>query len=112
MRKDLAMARQLAAERHDLNYFKDILKTFMEAKENERLENEKSKEEKASLKEKKEPSDTKKTPKKPRKSRTSGIDKNIVNPPNITPKPKPEGQEVNPLSANSKRPAEEVRIHS
>ena len=32
MRKDLAAAHMLAAERHDLDYFKDILKNFMEAR--------------------------------------------------------------------------------
>ncbi|RKF81744.1 putative pwwp domain-containing protein [Golovinomyces cichoracearum] len=63
MRKDLAMARQLAAKRHGLNYFKDILKSFMETRENERLENEKSREEKVT-KDKKEILEKKKTPKK------------------------------------------------
>ncbi|PVH88594.1 hypothetical protein DL98DRAFT_201760 [Cadophora sp. DSE1049] len=33
MRKDLAAARTLAAEQHDLQYFKEILKAFMEARE-------------------------------------------------------------------------------
>lgn len=33
MRKDLAAARTLAAEQHDLEYFKEILKAFMEARE-------------------------------------------------------------------------------
>jgi hypothetical protein len=32
MRKDLFAAHQLAAERHDLDYFKEILKNFMEAR--------------------------------------------------------------------------------
>ncbi|CZS91097.1 related to SRP40-suppressor of mutant AC40 of RNA polymerase I and III [Rhynchosporium agropyri] len=33
MRKDLAAARTLAAEQHDLDYFKDILAAFLEARE-------------------------------------------------------------------------------
>lgn len=32
MRKDLYAAHQLAAEKHSLDYFKDILKNFMEAR--------------------------------------------------------------------------------
>lgn len=32
MRKDLAAAHQLAAEQHDLDYFKEILKNFVEAR--------------------------------------------------------------------------------
>jgi len=36
-RKDLQAAHQLAAERHDLDYYKDVLKTFMEHKEAELL---------------------------------------------------------------------------
>jgi hypothetical protein len=31
-RKDLQAAHQLAAEKHDLEYFKDVLKNFMEAR--------------------------------------------------------------------------------
>lgn len=32
-RKDLQAAHQLASERHDLDYYKDVLKTFMEHKQ-------------------------------------------------------------------------------
>ncbi|CZR50517.1 related to SRP40-suppressor of mutant AC40 of RNA polymerase I and III [Phialocephala subalpina] len=50
MRKDLAAARQLAAEKHDLDYFKEILKNFMEAKEAERAAKEAAKAEKKAKK--------------------------------------------------------------
>jgi flagellar basal body rod protein FlgC len=50
MRKDLAAAHELAAERHDLNYFKDILKNFMEARETERAAKEAAKAEKKAKK--------------------------------------------------------------
>lgn len=58
MRKDLAAARILAAEKHDLDYFKEILKNFMEQREADRLAKEAAKAEKkakkaASKKEKK-----------------------------------------------------------
>lgn len=36
MRKDLAAAHVLAAEQHDLDYFKEVLQAFMEAREQER----------------------------------------------------------------------------
>jgi len=36
-RKDLQAAHQLASERHDLDYYKDVLKTFMEHKEADML---------------------------------------------------------------------------
>jgi hypothetical protein len=60
MRKDLAAAHQLAAEQHDLPYFKEILKNFMEAREAERAAKEAAKAEKkakkaAAKKEKKTP---------------------------------------------------------
>jgi hypothetical protein len=60
MRKDLAAAHQLAAEQHDLEYFKEILKNFMEAREAERAAKEAAKAEKkakkaAAKKEKKTP---------------------------------------------------------
>jgi hypothetical protein len=60
MRKDLAAAHQLAAEQHDLDYFKDIFKSFMEAREAERAAKEAAKAEKkakkaAAKKEKKTP---------------------------------------------------------
>ncbi|TQS38292.1 hypothetical protein Golomagni_01204 [Golovinomyces magnicellulatus] len=90
MRKDLAMARQLAAERHGLNYFKDILKSFMETRENERLEKEKVREGKVILKDKKETLEKKKTPKKSQVS-----------------VPENETLEDNHLHLNVKRPAEE-----
>ncbi|PMD25162.1 hypothetical protein NA56DRAFT_473079 [Hyaloscypha hepaticicola] len=59
-RKDLAAAHQLAAEQHDLEYFKEILKNFMEAREAERAAKEAAKAEKkakkaAAKKEKKPP---------------------------------------------------------
>ena len=59
-RKDLAAAHQLAAEQHDLEYFKEILKNFMEAREAERAAKEAAKAEKkakkaAAKKEKKTP---------------------------------------------------------
>ncbi len=50
MRKDLAAAHQLAAEQHDLEYFKDILKNFMEAREAERAAKEAAKAEKKAKK--------------------------------------------------------------
>jgi hypothetical protein len=50
MRKDLAEARRLAAERHDLEYFKDILKSFMEQREADRLAKEAAKAEKKAKK--------------------------------------------------------------
>ncbi|KAF8856987.1 hypothetical protein BDZ45DRAFT_452275 [Acephala macrosclerotiorum] len=50
MRKDLAAARQLAAEKNDLDYFKEILKNFMEAKEAERALKEAAKAEKKAKK--------------------------------------------------------------
>jgi hypothetical protein len=50
MKKDLAAARQLAAEQHDLEYFRDILMQFMEAKEAERLSKEAAKAEKKAKK--------------------------------------------------------------
>lgn len=50
MRKDLAAARQLAAEKRDLDYFKEILKNFMEAKEAERALKEAAKAEKKAKK--------------------------------------------------------------
>jgi hypothetical protein len=58
MRKDLAAARILAAEKHDLDYFKEILKNFMEQREADRIAKEAAKAEKkakkaASKKEKK-----------------------------------------------------------
>jgi len=58
MRKDLAAARTLAAEQHDLEYFKEILKAFMEAREadkraKEALKAEKQAKKAASKKEKK-----------------------------------------------------------
>jgi hypothetical protein len=43
MRKDLAAAHTLAAEQHDLEYFKEVLKNFMEAREAERLAKEEAK---------------------------------------------------------------------
>jgi hypothetical protein len=60
MRKDLAAAHQLAAEKRDLEYFKEILKNFMEAREAERAAKEAAKAEKkakkaAAKKEKKTP---------------------------------------------------------
>jgi len=50
MRKDLAAAHLLAAEQHDLEYFKDILKNFMEASEAERAAKEAAKAEKKAKK--------------------------------------------------------------
>lgn len=50
MRKDLAEARRLAAERHDLEYFKDILKNFMEQREADRLAKEAAQAEKKAKK--------------------------------------------------------------
>jgi hypothetical protein len=50
MRKDLAAAHQLAAEQHDLEYFKDILKNFMEAREAELAAKEAAKAEKKAKK--------------------------------------------------------------
>ncbi len=50
MRKDLAAAHQLAAERHDLDYFKEILKNFVEAREAERAAKEAAKAEKKAKK--------------------------------------------------------------
>ena len=35
IRKDLYAAHQLAAEKHDLDYYKEVLKNFMEAKQAE-----------------------------------------------------------------------------
>lgn len=46
MRKDLAAARMLAAEKHDLDYFKEILKEFVEQREADRLAKEAAKAEK------------------------------------------------------------------
>jgi hypothetical protein len=50
MRKDLAEARRLAAEKHGLDYFKDILKSFMEQREADRLAKEAAKAEKKAKK--------------------------------------------------------------
>ncbi|KAE9381713.1 hypothetical protein N431DRAFT_425290 [Stipitochalara longipes BDJ] len=50
MRKDLAAAHQLAAEQHDLQYFKDILTSFMAAREAEREAKEAAKAEKKAKK--------------------------------------------------------------
>lgn len=50
MRKDLAEARRLAAEKHDLEYFKDILKNFMEQRESDRLAKEAAQAEKKAKK--------------------------------------------------------------
>ena len=50
MRKDLYAAHQLAAEKHDLDYFKDILKNFMEAREADRAAKEAAKAEKKAKK--------------------------------------------------------------
>ncbi|SZF03167.1 unnamed protein product [Blumeria hordei] len=72
LRKDLTMARKLAAEKHDLNYFKDILRSFTEAREAERMEDEKIKNEKQIEKMKKKDIVTqKKTPKSSRKSKVT-----------------------------------------
>jgi hypothetical protein len=40
VKKDLYAAHQLAAEQHDLDYFKDVLKIFIEMKEAERAKKE------------------------------------------------------------------------
>lgn len=53
MRKDLAEARILASERHDLDYFKEILKRFMEHREAELAAAEAKKAKKAAKKERK-----------------------------------------------------------
>lgn len=50
MRKDLAEARRLAAEQNDLDYFKEILKTFMEQREADILAKEQAKAEKKAKK--------------------------------------------------------------
>jgi len=50
MRKDLAAAHQLAAEQHDLQYFKDILNSFMAAREAELQAKEAAKAEKKAKK--------------------------------------------------------------
>jgi len=50
MRKDLAKAHEIAAQRHDLDYFKGILKDFMDAKEADRAAKEAAKAEKKAKK--------------------------------------------------------------
>ncbi|RKF59072.1 putative pwwp domain-containing protein [Erysiphe neolycopersici] len=107
MRKDLALARQLAAERHDLDYFKEILKSFMEATENERLENEREEEEKVLPKEKKDSSE-KKTPRKPKKSKPTVSKDEDSTMLDLNVKTDSEDQESNYLAVCVKRPAEEL----
>ncbi|POS84875.1 hypothetical protein EPUL_002688, partial [Erysiphe pulchra] len=91
MRKDLALARQLAAERHDLDYFKEILNSFMEATENERLENERAEEEK-------------KAEKSPKATVSKDEDSIMLD---INTKTDSEDQDSNYLAVSVKRPAEE-----
>ncbi len=71
MRKDLAAAHQLAAEQHDLEYFKEILKNFMEAREAERAAKEAAKAEKKAKKA------AAKKEKKPPKIVEDGVDEDI-----------------------------------
>ncbi|KAI1004080.1 hypothetical protein K3495_g4129 [Podosphaera aphanis] len=107
MRKDLVMARQLAAKKHDLDYFKDILKSFMETKEAELLELEKSKEDKRSQKEKKKDAEKKKTPRKPRKSKATVCSDEIADLDMPDADLEVENAETSPLNPGSKRPADE-----
>ncbi|KAI6249548.1 hypothetical protein HI914_01701 [Erysiphe necator] len=107
MRKDLATARQLAAEKHDLDYFKQILKSFMEETENERLENEKAEEEKLMPKDKKDSTDRKKTARKPKKSKVvipKDEDSSMLD---INTKPDSEDPDSNYLAVCVKRSANE-----
>jgi hypothetical protein len=52
MRKDLASAHLLAAEKHDLDYYKEVLRNFMEAKEADKAAKEAAKAVKKEKKEK------------------------------------------------------------
>lgn len=111
LRKDLTMARKLAAEKHDLNYFKDILRSFTEAREAERLEDEKIKNEKQIEKIKKKDNVTqKKTPKSSRKSKATSNESIIEDEDASEAQLNVEAKEprVGISKTISKRPAEEV----
>lgn len=50
MRKDLAEARRLAHDKHDLDYYKELLKEFMEQREADKMAKEEAKIEKKAKK--------------------------------------------------------------
>jgi hypothetical protein len=80
MRKDLASAHLLAAERHDLDYFKEILKNFMEARA-------------AELEAKEAAKAAKKAVKSKRKSKAADVEEDVEMP-DVAPEADSEGMEV------------------
>lgn len=74
MRKDLAAAHVLAAQQHDLDYYKGVLQTFMEAREADRQAKEAARLEKA------EKAANKKLSKKPSKAGLTQADDDVEMP--------------------------------